>query len=56
VRFLIGVAVMDDQVGRAGRAVRDKEGKVTHVDPHKVAMEINGYYLEDLYDKIVAVQ
>jgi formate dehydrogenase major subunit len=32
---------------------KDKDGKVRHVDPHKIAMEINGYYLEDLYDKKV---
>ena len=32
---------------------KDGEGKVRHVDPHRVAMEINGYYLADLYDKNV---
>jgi formate dehydrogenase major subunit len=30
---------------------KDKQGKVKHLDAHKVAMEINGYYLEDVYDK-----
>jgi len=32
---------------------KDKEGKVKQVDIHQVAKEINGYYLEDLYDKKV---
>jgi formate dehydrogenase major subunit len=32
---------------------RDAQGKVKHFDVHKVAMEINGYYLEDIYDKKV---
>ncbi|HMK57355.1 MAG TPA: molybdopterin dinucleotide binding domain-containing protein, partial [Dissulfurispiraceae bacterium] len=30
---------------------KDAEGKLKHLDIHKVAMEINGYYLEDVYDK-----
>jgi formate dehydrogenase major subunit len=30
---------------------KDKDGKVKHLDVHKVAKEINGYYLEDVYDK-----
>jgi formate dehydrogenase major subunit len=30
---------------------KDKHGKVKHLDVHKVAMEINGYFLEDVYDK-----
>jgi formate dehydrogenase major subunit len=30
---------------------KDKQGKVKHLDVHKVAMEINGYYIEDVYDK-----
>ncbi len=30
---------------------KDANGKVEHLDTHKVAMEINGYYLEDVYDK-----
>jgi len=30
---------------------KDKEGKVKHLDAHKVAMEINGYYHEDVYDR-----
>ena len=30
---------------------KDAHGKVKHLDVHKVAMEINGYYLEDVYDK-----
>jgi len=30
---------------------KDNHGKVKHLDVHKVAMEINGYYLEDVYDK-----
>ncbi len=30
---------------------RDASGKTEHFDIHKVAMEINGYYLEDIYDK-----
>jgi len=29
---------------------RDAAGKVKHVDIHSVAKEINGYYLEDVYD------
>ena len=32
---------------------KDGQGKVEHFDIHKVAMEINGYYLADLYDKKV---
>ncbi len=30
---------------------KDAEGKIKHLDIHKVAMEINGYYLQDVYDK-----
>ncbi len=30
---------------------KNAEGKVKHVDIHTVAKEINGYYLEDVYDK-----
>lgn len=30
---------------------KDAEGKVKEVNTHKLAMEINGYYLEDVYDK-----
>jgi len=30
---------------------KDEKGKVKHLDIHKIAMEINGYYFEDLYDK-----
>jgi formate dehydrogenase major subunit len=30
---------------------KNAAGKIEHVDIHKVAMEINGYYLEDVYDK-----
>ena len=30
---------------------KDAAGKVEHLDIHKVAMEINGYYLDDVYDK-----
>ena len=30
---------------------KETQGKVKHLDTHKVAMEINGYYLEDIYDK-----
>ena len=30
---------------------KDEHGKVKHLDVHKVAMEINGYYLDDVYDK-----
>ncbi len=29
---------------------KDRKGKIKHLDMHKVAMEINGYYLEDVYD------
>ncbi len=29
---------------------RDAAGKVKHIDTHAVAKEINGYYLEDVYD------
>ncbi len=29
------------------------DGKIKHVNVHRVAMEINGYYLEDLFDKKV---
>ena len=29
---------------------KDEHGKVKHLDVHKVAMEINGYYLDDVYD------
>jgi formate dehydrogenase major subunit len=29
---------------------KDKHGKIKHLDVHKVAMEINGYYHEDVYD------
>jgi formate dehydrogenase major subunit len=30
---------------------KNAEGKIEHLDIHKVAKEINGYYLEDVYDK-----
>jgi formate dehydrogenase major subunit len=30
---------------------KDPQGKVKHLDIHKVAMEINGYYHEDVYDQ-----
>jgi len=30
---------------------KDKDGKVKHCSPHLVAREMNGYYLEDVYDK-----
>jgi formate dehydrogenase major subunit len=30
---------------------KDLQGKIKHLDVHKVAREINGYYLEDVYDK-----
>jgi len=30
---------------------RDESGKVKHMNPHAVAKEINGYYLEDTFDK-----
>ncbi len=30
---------------------KDAEGKVKEVNAHKIAMEINGYHLEDLFDK-----
>jgi formate dehydrogenase major subunit len=30
---------------------KDKEGKVKNLDVHQIAKEINGYYLEDVYDK-----
>jgi len=29
---------------------KDPQGKVKHLDVHKVAMEINGYYHDDVYD------
>lgn len=29
---------------------KDQKGKVEHLDAHKVAMEINGYYLTDVFD------
>ncbi len=29
---------------------KDAAGKVSHIDSHKVAKEINGYFLEDVYD------
>jgi formate dehydrogenase major subunit len=29
---------------------RDASGKIKHIDIHQVAKEINGYYLEDVYD------
>jgi formate dehydrogenase major subunit len=29
---------------------RDASGKIKHIDTHAVAKEINGYYLEDVYD------
>jgi formate dehydrogenase major subunit len=29
---------------------KDKDGKIKHIDIHAVAKEINGYYLEDIYD------
>ncbi|MBI5639831.1 MAG: formate dehydrogenase, partial [Nitrospirae bacterium] len=32
---------------------RDKDGKIKEVNIHAVAKEINGYYLEDLFDKKV---
>ncbi len=30
---------------------KDKAGKIKHLDIHRVAMEINGYYLDDVFDK-----
>jgi formate dehydrogenase major subunit len=30
---------------------KDPQGKVKHLDSHAVAREINGYYVEDVYDK-----
>lgn len=33
---------------------RDSEGKVKKIDIHRVAREINGYYLKDVYDKKAA--
>jgi formate dehydrogenase major subunit len=33
---------------------KDASGKVKHVNIHNVAREINGYYLEDVYDKKAA--
>jgi formate dehydrogenase major subunit len=30
---------------------KDKDGKIKHLDVHKIAKEINGYYLADTYDK-----
>ena len=32
---------------------KDANGKVKHVDVHAIAKEINGYWLEDVYDKKV---
>jgi formate dehydrogenase major subunit len=32
---------------------KNKDGKIEHFDIHRVAKEINGYYLEDIYDKKV---
>jgi formate dehydrogenase major subunit len=32
---------------------KDAKGKIKHVDAHVIAREINGYYLEDVYDKKV---
>jgi len=32
---------------------KDDKGRIEHIDIHKVAMEINGYYLADIYDKKV---
>ena len=32
---------------------KDASGKVKHVDVHAIAKEINGYWLEDVYDKKV---
>ena len=32
---------------------KDKQGKIKHLDIQEVAKEINGYYLEDVYDKKV---
>jgi formate dehydrogenase major subunit len=32
---------------------KDAAGKIKHVDIHSVAKEINGYFLEDVYDKKV---
>ena len=32
---------------------KDAAGKVKHIDTHAVAKEINGYFLEDVYDKKV---
>ncbi len=29
---------------------RDASGKIKHIDTHAIAKEINGYYLEDVYD------
>ncbi len=31
-------------------AKKMRAGKVKHIDTHAVAKEINGYYLEDVYD------
>jgi len=30
---------------------KDRQGKIKHINIHLVAKEINGYYLEDVYDK-----
>jgi formate dehydrogenase major subunit len=30
---------------------KDAQGRIKHLDIHSVAKEINGYYLEDVYDK-----
>lgn len=32
---------------------KDANGRVKHVDPQQVAREINGYYVEDVFDKSV---
>jgi formate dehydrogenase major subunit len=32
---------------------RDSAGKIKHIDTHAIAKEINGYFLEDVYDKKV---
>jgi len=32
---------------------KNKDGKIEHFDIHRVAQEINGYYLDDVYDKKV---
>ena len=32
---------------------KDKQGKIKHLDVQEVAKEINGYYLEDVYDRKV---